>query len=129
AKDCMRAWSMVRLKRFGRSAATAAGVVATLLVTPAPAPAQTRECTAANGCMGYRQGLRVFAQNPRVQGVIGHDEHFIDLGTKTFKGQACPNGVIRVGHNSDRVFDPNATQDTTEHAGAEGGRPIESCAP
>ena len=103
--------------------------VATILAALAPAPAQTRDCEPANGCVGYRHGMRVFAQNPTASGVIAHNERFIDLGTKTFNGQTCESGVIRLGRNSDRVLDPAATQDTARRPGDDGGRPIQGCAP
>lgn len=93
------------------------------------ASADTPECNPRNGCVGYRNGMRVFSSNPTVHGVIRANEAFIDVGTRYHDGKYCENGVVRVGRNTNRVSDPAATRDTTARAGTEGGRPIQGCAP
>ena len=87
------------------------------------------DCNVQNGCVGYAEGMRVFASDPAVRGVIENNEKFVDLGTKTFNGMACPDGVIRIGQNSNRAVDRGATQDTGKKAGVAGGRPVVGCAP
>jgi hypothetical protein len=73
--------------------------------------------------------MRVFTNNPTVHGVIEYNEKFIDLGTKTFNGNACSNGVVRLGQNTSRVVDRGATEDTAKKPGVTGGRPVVGCAP
>jgi hypothetical protein len=102
--------------------------LALLAVAPI-AFADTPECNPKNGCVGYRNGMRVFSSNPTVHGVIRANETFIDLGTKHHDGKYCENGVVRVGRNTNRASDPAATRDTTVRPGTEGGRPIQGCAP
>jgi hypothetical protein len=91
--------------------------------------AQTSDCNPKNGCIGYQNGMRVFSANPTVSGVIVNNELFIDRETKTYNGQACGHGVIRLGQNTNRIFDPRAVQDTPRQPGADRGRPIQRCAP
>ena len=100
-----------------------------IMIPRTVAHAQTRDCNPENGCVGTRNGMRVFSSNPTVQGSIGLNELFIDMGTKTFNGQTCQYGVVRLGQNTNRVFDPRAVQDTARQPGAGGGRPIQGCAP
>jgi len=100
-----------------------------IMIPRTVAHAQTRDCNPENGCVGTRNGMRVFSSNPTVQGSIGLNELFIDMGTKTFNGQTCQYGVVRLGQNTNRVFDPRAVQDTARQPGAAGGRPIQGCAP
>lgn len=87
------------------------------------------DCNDRNGCIGYLEGMQVFASEPTVRGVIEYNEKFIDLGTKAFDGIPCPNGVIRIGQNTNRAIDRGATQDTSKKVGIAGGRPIVGCAP
>jgi hypothetical protein len=87
------------------------------------------DCNDQNGCIGYSEGMRVFANDPTVRGVIEYNEKFIDLGTKTFNGIPCPDGVIRIGQNTNRAVDRGATQDTGKKVGVTGGRPVVGCAP
>src|SRR5215468_3334901 len=75
------------------------------------------ECNDQNGCLGYTEGMRVFANDPTIRGLIEYNEKFIDLGTKTFNGTACPNGVVRIGQNTNRVLDRGASQDTGKKVG------------
>jgi hypothetical protein len=107
--------------------ASVAGALGLLVVVTNAALAA--DCSNQNGCIGYREGMRVFANDPTVRGVIEYNEKFIDVGTKTFNGNPCPNGVIRIGQNTNRAVDPGATQDTGKKAGVTGGRPIVGCAP
>jgi hypothetical protein len=93
------------------------------------APAQTSDCNPKNGCIGHLNGMRAFSANPTVSGVIVYNELFIDRGTKTYNGQACGHGVIRLGQNTNRIFDPTAVRDTPRQPGADRGRPIQGCAP
>lgn len=86
-------------------------------------------CSSGNGCVGYKEGMRVFSTDPTVAGVIEFNEAFIDLGTKTYNGKACQRGVIRVGRNTNRVGDPSAVRNTAEKIGMSGGHPIQACAP
>ena len=99
------------------------------LLTAASNAALAADCNNANGCLGYSEGMRVFATDPTVRGVIEYNEKFIDLGTKSFNGTACPNGVVRIGQNTNRTVDRGATQDTSKKGGVSGGRPIVACAP
>jgi hypothetical protein len=89
--------------------------------------ANGRDCNSQSGCVGYRGGMRVFLNDPTVRGVIEYNEEFIDLSTKTFNGQACPQGVVRKGENTNRNVDRSATQDTTKKVGAAGGHPVQRC--
>ena len=75
------------------------------------------------------KGMRIFASDPTVRGVIEYNEKFIDLGTKSFNWIPCPGGVIRIGQNSNRKLDRGADQDTGKKGGVGGGRPIIGCAP
>jgi hypothetical protein len=76
------------------------------------------ECNNANGCLGFADGMRVFANDPTVRGIIEYNERFIDLGTKPFNGTPCPYGVIRIGQNTNRTLDRGAEQDTGKKGGA-----------
>jgi hypothetical protein len=87
------------------------------------------DCNNASGCVGYTEGMRVFASDPTIHGIIEYNEKFIDLGTKSFNGTPCPDGVIRIGQNTNRSLDRGATQDTAKKGGVSGGRPILGCAP
>jgi hypothetical protein len=71
--------------------------------------------------------MRVSSSDPTVRGVIEYNEEFIDLSTKTFNGQACPQGVVRIGQNTNRNVDRSATQDTGKKIGAAGGHPVQRC--
>jgi hypothetical protein len=113
---------------LSRFATSTFAILATVVAATA-GYAQTRDCNPENGCIGTRNGMRVFSSNPTVQGSIGLNELFIDMGTKTFNGQTCQYGVVRLGQNTNRVFDPRAVQDTARQPGAAGGRPIQGCAP
>ena len=99
-----------------------------VLLVAASNVALSADCNSAIGCVGYMDGMRVFSNNPTVRGVIEYNEKFIDLGTKTFNGTPCPDGVIRIGQNTNRTIDRSATQDTAMKGGAGGGRPILGCA-
>ena len=99
------------------------------LLTVAGNVALAADCNDANGCVGYADGMRVFASDPTVRGVIEYNERFIDLNTKSFNGTPCPHGVIRVGQNTNRTLDRGAAQDTGRKGGVSGGRPIVGCAP
>jgi len=105
------------------------GGTVSLLVVVASYVALAADCNDQNGCIGYVEGMRVFAKDPTVRGVIEYNEKFIDLGTKTFNGIPCPDGVIRIGQNTNRVVDRGATQDTAKKVGVTGGRPVVGCAP
>jgi hypothetical protein len=87
------------------------------------------DCNNANGCVGFADGMRVFANDPTVRGIIEYNERFIDLGTKSFNGRPCPHGVIRIGQNTNRTLDRGAEQDTGKKGGVSGGRPVVGCAP
>jgi len=122
-------WSMPN-NRFSLSRFAAGSLASLVTVVAATAGyAQTRDCNPENGCIGTRNGMRVFSSNPTVQGSIELNELFIDMGTKAFNGQTCQYGVVRLGQNTNRVFDPRAVQDTARQPGAAGGRPIQGCAP
>lgn len=99
------------------------------MLTVAGNVALAADCNDANGCVGYADGMRVFASDPTVRGVIEYNERFIDLNTKSFNGTPCPHGVIRVGQNTNRTLDRGAAQDTGRKGGVSGGRPIVGCAP
>jgi hypothetical protein len=118
---------MILLLARRRAAHAVVGLAA--LAAASIASADTPECNPRNGCVGYRNGMRVFSSNPTVHGVIKADEAFIDLGTRYHGGKYCENGVVRVGQNTNRASNPAATRDTTARAGTEGGRPIQGCAP
>jgi hypothetical protein len=107
--------------------AIVAGTVGLLVV--ATHVALAADCSAQTGCIGYTKGMRIFANDPTVRGVIEYNEKLIDLGTKTFNGIPCPDGVIRIGQNTNRAVDRGATQDTAKKVGVTGGRPIVGCAP
>ena len=99
--------------------AIVAGTVSLLLV--ASYVALAADCNDQNGCIGYSAGMRVFANDPAVRGVIEYNEKFIDLGTKAFNGNPCPDGVIRIGQNTNRAADRGAAQDTGKKVGVAGG--------
>jgi hypothetical protein len=107
--------------------AIVAGTVGLLVV--ATHVALAADCNDQNGCIGYSEGMRIFANDPPVRGVIEFNEKFIDLGTKTFNGIPCPDGVIRIGQNTNRAAERGATQDTGKKVGVTGGRPVVGCAP
>jgi hypothetical protein len=90
--------------------------------------ANAGDCNSQNGCVGYREGMRVFSTDPTVRGVVEYNEEFVDLSTKTFKGQVCSQGVVRIGQNTNRNVDRSATQDTGKKVGAAGGHPVQRCA-
>src|SRR5215471_18586522 len=114
-------WVMAN-NRFSLSRFAAGSLASLVTVVAATAGySQTRDCNPENGCVGTRNGMRVFYSNPTVQGSIGLNELFIDMGTKTFNGQTCQYGVVRLGQNTNRVFDPRAVQDTARQPGAGGG--------
>jgi hypothetical protein len=48
------------------------------------------DCNNANDCIGYNEGMRVFASDPTVRGVIEYNEKFVDLGTKSFRRRSSP---------------------------------------
>ena len=99
------------------------------LLIAASAEVLAAECNDQNGCVGYMEGMRVFKNDPPIRGIIEYNEKFIDLGTKRFNGSACPNGVVRIGQNTNRVADRSATQDTGKKVGVTSGRPVVGCAP
>jgi hypothetical protein len=99
------------------------------LLAAADNAAFAADCNNDNGCIGYNQGMRVFATDPTVHGVIEYNEKFIDLGTKSFNGAPCSDGVIRIGQNTNRTLDRGAAQDTSKKGGVSGGRPVLGCAP
>ena len=107
--------------------AIVAGTVGLLVV--ASHVALAADCNDQTGCIGYSSGMRIFENDPTVRGVIEYNEKFIDLGTKVFNGNPCPNGVIRLGQNTNRSVDRGAIQDTGKKGGVTGGRPIVGCAP
>ena len=114
---------------FARRIVIVGAVGVTALAGASLLSAQSPDCNPRDGCVGQKNGMRVFSSNPTVKGIIGRDEAFIDLGTKQYDGKHCENGVIRIGRNTNRVLDPTATRDTPKQAGSEGGRPIQGCAP
>ena len=83
--------------------AIVAGTVGLLVV--ASHAALAADCNDQTGCIGYSSGMRIFENDPTVRGVIEYNEKFIDLGTKVFNGNACPDGVIRLGQNTNRSVD------------------------
>jgi|SRR6266851_4541403 hypothetical protein len=107
--------------------AIVAGTAGLLVV--ASYAALAADCNDQNGCIGYGEGMRIFANDPPVRGVIEFNEKFIDPGTKTFNGIPCPDGVIGIGQNTNRAVDRGATQDTGKKVGVTGGRPVVGCAP
>lgn len=86
------ATSMTSLLARRRVARAVVGLAA--LAAASIASADTPECSPRNGCVGYRNGMRVFSSNPTVHGVIRANETFIDLGARYHDGKYCENGVV-----------------------------------